>query len=442
LAIVYAILWREATSLPLLDDYHALFVFDLTQQHLSAAGRWLAIITTQHVDYKLVFEHALAAAQFALAGHIDLRPLVLLANLFLLPLGAIYWVQFRPAEPLERRLFLFLPIPWLLFQLTYAELLDWAQCSLQILPAITFSLLALYLLTRASRRSFGFACVAGLLAGLSSPNGFAAAPIGLLLLLQQRRLRRLIPWCLPFAVAFNPYLFDYVHLAHGVEPSLFIRFLYLLSLLGAAVENIHGFPVRHAAIALGLVLLLVYLDALRRRYYQANLFAVAAASWVILTAVMVAAVRPSLGLEQSLSSRYKIYCALMLVFCYQYFADRVLADKSRSRLARRRLYAAVLTVAVLFTVASDVVGLGLLKRRRAETVAGLAWYLAAPATHSPMVLPPGPGPENDATGNGMEARMAMSQALAAGVYVLPRNETREACARIACASGFAVDVGH
>jgi hypothetical protein len=132
----------------------------------------------------------------------------------------------------------------------------------------------------------------------------------------------------------------------------------------------------------------------------------------------------------------------MLVFCYQYFADRVLSDESRSRAVRRRLYAAVLAVAVLFAAASDVVGMGLLKRRRAETVAGLAWYLAAPATHSPMVLPPGPSPENDATGNGIEARMAMSQALAAGVYELPREETHEACARIVCNSGDMDTAGH
>jgi hypothetical protein len=59
-----------------------------------------------------------------------------------------------------------------------------------------------------------------------------------------------------------------------------------------------------------------------------------------------------------------------------------------------------------------------------------------------MVLPPGPSPENDATDNGIEARIAMSQALAAGIYVLPREETREACARIACNSVDMNTAGH
>ena len=433
LLLVYGILWREATGLPVLDDYHAIFVFALGQRHLPAMGRLVNVVAAQHNEYKLIFEHAIVAADLAFTGHIHLSFLIWLGNLLLVPLGIIFWAQFRPNDTAQRRLLLFLPLSWLLFQLTYAEMVDWAMEALQALAVVCFAVASFYLLTRQSRRSFLLACATGGLAALSSANGFVVAVIGAGLLFRQRRLARIVPWCLTFAAALAAYLYRYTPVPHGAPASLSVRLLFVPSMIGGVVENMHGFPIHHAAIVLGVILLAVYAHALRHGYYRTHPFLVATASWALITVLMTAWVRSSMGLNLSLSSRYKIYSTLMLVFCYQYLADRIVAAGTLSTRTKKTLYGGALAAAVIFALLSDAMGVKLLKTRKAEAIAALGWYLAAPQTHSPFPehLDARAG-ENDATGLGIEARQSLSESLASGIYTLPAKATEAACELRSC----------
>ena len=434
LLLVLGILWKEATGLPLADDYHAVLVFALDQRHLSAGEKLLSVVTAQHNEYKLIFEHALVAADLAATGRLNMALLVWLGNLFLVPLGFIYWLQFRPDDSAGRRLLLFAPLCWLLFQLTYAELLDWAMEGLVGIAVVFFSVAALYLLTRSSRGSFVWACIFGGLAACSSANGFLVAAVGAGILLLQRRLLRLVPWIVTFGVALAAYLYRYSPADHGGTPaSLPMKLLFFSSFLGGAIENMHGFPVHHAAIVLGVGMLLVYAHSIWSGYYKRQPFIVATATWAILTALMTAWVRSSLGLGLSLSSRYKIYSTLLIVFCYQYLADRVIASELFSLRAKRAVYSIVLAVAVLFALASDVVGMKLLRTRRAEAITALGWYLSDPQTHSPFSGEHGrPDETRDVTGNAIEARRSLTEALALGIYQIPLKDRVEACANRPC----------
>jgi hypothetical protein len=148
---------------------------------------------------------------------------------------------------------------------------------------------------------------------------------------------------------------------------------------------------------------------------------------------MTAWVRSSFGLSYSLSSRYKIYSTLMIVFCYQYIVDRTAGRGGLSKRAKRTLYGGTLVGAVLFSLASDAAGLKLLKTRKAEAIAGLGWYLAAPQTHSPFPEHMGiPNPSHDADPVAIEARQSLTESLASGIYVLPSKEVAEARAKNRC----------
>jgi hypothetical protein len=434
LLVVFAILWKEETGLPLGDDYNALIVYAVNQAHLSAGGKLLGIVIAQHNEYKLIFQNAIATADIGLTGRLHLLHLIWVGNLLLLPLGFIYWLQFRPNDPIERRLLWFLPLCWLLFQLTYAEMLDWANEGLIGPAVVCFAALSLYLLTRTSRRSFVLACIGGALAAFSSVNGFLLVAVGIAILLKQRRLARLIPWCVTFAAALGTYLYRYSPLAHEAPPSPFMRLVFVPSFLGGLIENMHGLPIHHGAIVLGLAMLLAYAHALKSGYDKDQPFIVAMATWAILSAMMTAWGRSSHGLNYSLFSRYKIYSTIMIAFCYQYLTDRVNASPALSRRSRKVIYGVTLAVAVLYALAADAVGMKLLRTRRAEAIAGLGWYLSAPQTHSPFPEHlVGSSAANDSTGAAIEARTSMTEALATSVYTLPQKEVAEACANAACA---------
>ena len=142
--LVYAILFREALAIPILDDYHAVLGFSLhlVQLH-SAQDKLLYVIAAQHDEYKLIFEHAVMAAQLALVHHISISFLVTLGNLMLLPIAYACWRNyFAGKSDLRIRLALFLPISFLLFQLNYAETLDWSMGSLQNVAVIAFAFLS------------------------------------------------------------------------------------------------------------------------------------------------------------------------------------------------------------------------------------------------------------------------------------------------------------
>jgi hypothetical protein len=92
---------------------------------------------------------------------------------------------------------------------------------------------------------------------------------------------------------------------------------------GSVLENMHHRPVPYVSAAIGLGVLAVFVHAVRTRYDRRNAFFFYAAVWILLTGLVVANARTALGMELSLSSRYKIYCDLLLVFCYEYLLDRV-----------------------------------------------------------------------------------------------------------------------
>jgi len=426
--LVYSILFREALAIPILDDYHAVIGFSLhLTQLVSVHDKLLYVIAAQHDEYKLIFEHAVMAAQLALVHHISFSFLVTLGNLMLLPIAYACWKNYFADETdLRARLALLFPVSFLLFQLNYAETLDWSMGSLQNVAVIAFSLLCLHFLTRPTTACFAMAWICSGLACASSANGFLLAPVGLLILWQQRSelqitvrstVFQIAAWIALFPLMLGLYLYQYTRPAPMPHIALLWKALFFFSFTGGAVENMHGRPIPHLGILLGLAICAIFADSVRTRYRIANPFAFYSTVWIFLSAMLVASVRIALGLQLSLSGRYKIYCDLLLIFCYAYLAMRVRAG-SISVPRRRAIYFGAASVIVLFSLASDVVGYQLLTKRRQRVLDGIALYLANPTTTTPMINPNEtltPQMQQDQA----EALTDLNQARQSRLYALP-----------------------
>ena len=417
---VYGTLYRFAVAIPLLDDYNAILRFLLNQRSLPTAGaRLLAIDTFQHAEYKLLFEHLLFAAWYAVTGSFSFRVFLTLGNLLLLPALWVLWRSSFSDEPSPaRRLLLFAPVSLLLFELTYVELLDWVMASLSALAVVSFALCSLHLLSRRSRAALAGACLFAALACGASSGGFLLAPVGLLALMLDRRLRAALAWCVPFALLLPPYLYRYTPVPHAAT-TLIAKALFFISFLGGAIENIHGFPLHHAALALGMLLLALFAHSVRTRYWRAQPMLFATAVWVLLTAALVASVRAELGVPQSLASRYKVYCVLLLIYSYVYLADLVRRAPAASAAGRRSrlLYAAALTATLAFSLSADAVGWRFLAKRHDRLVEGLARYQADPAHVSPLYAPD--DPQDFPEAERAFERLTLTEAIATGLYQPP-----------------------
>jgi hypothetical protein len=431
--LFYGILFRHASKIPLNDDYEALLDFlNQMAQLKSASARASYFMAAQFNEYKLFFGHAVAWLQLSFFGQADFRVLSAIGNGFVLLLAILLWVMFLPGHKnLAHRTAFFIPVSYLLFELGYAETLNWAMPSLVNLPVLVFSLGTLYLLMRGSRRAFWSALVGLILAVAASGNGLLVIPIGLVILARSRQFMRVMTWLIISAGCVAAYAFRYnlmssqSRIHHSVlEAALRLRPLYMIAFLG----NAAAFPPllgRHhpLEVVLGLflgLLLCAYFIVLAWRGYPRRSPTVSyCVLFLLLTAVGVAGIRSDLGISQSLDSRYVIYSALLLIFAWFSIVEEILQHQDLP-LRRNRIFLAAVFGAVLFCLIMDFWGWFYLEQRNQRNVLGMATYELSVSTGSnvgPILTFPCQGARSDELER--RAPIILGQSIKLGIYRPP-----------------------
>jgi hypothetical protein len=202
-----------------------------------------------------------------------------------------------------------------------------------------------------------------------------------LILFSQKRWLWAAAWSCMAGLLAGIYFFHYNHQSSQSAPgqSVFavlfhFNLVYFISFLGSAAESTTRLPFRGASIVFGLVLLFGIGYALRRGYYRRNPFLAAACLFILLTGIAVAGLRSDLGLVQSLSSRYRIYSDLLIIFAYIFFADEFVEPAKDATFARR-LYLGALLASLAFCLVNDRMGYHSLMKRRNLAIAGIHAFL-------------------------------------------------------------------
>lgn len=365
----YYILCRTAVNLPILDDYQIILgtTNSLSQTH-SLVSQAAIVLTSEHNGYKLMFENGIVWALYGLTGRIHILPLVALGNAFALMIFVVVALMAKDAarDGLAWMITL-IPVSYLLFQLQYASALNFASSSLQHLAVVAFSLLAIYLLSRQTSGTFVLACLAAVLAIASSPNGFFLAPVGLLMIIQQKRWKQLAWWVALFILVFALYLFRYTGApaADGSQQAAttslrHINIVYALSFLGSSVARYSSVL---PSVLLGVLLCGIAGLATVRRYFRQNPAVFYSILFILINAIAVSGLRSDSGVAQSLASRYRTYSNLMLVFSYLFMTENILR-KWNAPIARRTVLAAITVVSMLFCAISDAAGARFLNEKK------------------------------------------------------------------------------
>jgi hypothetical protein len=417
--VAFGILYRQALTVPYLDDYDAIVAFAIDyEQSDSFEAKVLEIATKQHTEYKLSFAHSIVAAELEFTHHLNFTFLTVLGDLFLLPIGFLLWKTYQASGgDLNRRLYEFLPISLIFFSLSYWETLNWAVSGLQDVPVILFSLLAIYLLAgkdfSARGGRFLFACLAAALAAFTLANGFLLGPVGLLILLPRRAYARSLAWSASFIPPFISYLYHYTHYAPPTfmtGKSLYLsRVLSFLAFFGGVIAN------RWVAALLGLVILAILLVAIRSRFDRANPTAFYFTVWVVATGGGVSWVRGAMAFQTV--SRYSIYSCLVLIFCYSFLAWYL--PQCPLNFHRRRFYVTSVVAAVAFCFFVDLDANRHLEARRRMALTGIENYRADPKNNSPMNAPLLP---SVVVSEKAFERVVLTQAIERGIYALPPRQ--------------------
>src|SRR6202789_1605474 len=360
LGAFYLILWRNAVRIPILDDYD--IVLDLISwisQNHSLSARLAFMLTREHNGYKLMFDNAVIFSQYILMGKVHFLPLVLLGNVFafFIFLVVIHMAAVATANTIDKWVLL-TPVAWLVFQLQYASALDFSSCSLQNLGVVFFALWSIYLLDKESPISFAASCAALAFAIASSPSGFFAAPVGLLLLVQNKQWKRISIWVVTTTLMLLVYLYRYTAPAPipgaQVKSGLLahLNLLYALSFMGSSAARFSSIA---PAVILGVLLFGVVILAVKLKYFRKNPPVFYSMLLIMINAFAVSGLRSDLGVAQSLASRYRIYSNLFLVFTYLFVVEAIFPILQRKEI-RRSIFALSMIVSVAFCCLSDLAG--------------------------------------------------------------------------------------
>jgi hypothetical protein len=430
-AIFYSSLFSHLVNLPFYDDYNALLRF-LNEAALAkgAAAKFWVFLAGQHNEYKLFFVHGLALAQVELLGHVDFVQLCMLGDSAVLVLAFQLWSMFLQSEKdLARRMALFVPVAWLIFQLSYWETLTWAMAALQNLWVIVFSLGTIRCLLQPSRKSYAGALILYALAIAASGNGFLLLPLGLVILATRRQIARAAGWlaCTAGCIAAYAYHYNVMSSQARSRGSVFSTLMHLrpdysIAFIGNAGAIAGSSPISvWISLTLGAVLLLFFGWLAWRGYARRNPMVSCCVLFLMLTAVGVAGMRSDYGLIQSTSSRYTIYGALAVIFAWTAICEEFLELRDEM-LLNSGPYLAMMIGTVLLSFWMDGIGYRELVGRKHEVVNWMAAY-ERPGTPESADSPMPPFKQQSAATIEWraQAREILKESVQLGVYELPKH---------------------
>jgi hypothetical protein len=451
-ALFYGSLLRHLVNIPYMDDYEIPAFLNKVAQGAGAVAKLRLLLAWQHNEYKLFFVDGVAWAQFALLGHVNFAQLCVLGDSAVLVMAFILWSMFLPGQKdLARRLALFVPVAWLLFQMVYWETLNSALGGLQNLWVIAFSLGAIRCLLLPARKAYIGALVLYALAISASGNGFLLLPVGLLIMVTRRQLAGAGGMLTISVVGVSAYLYHYNLRSSQVEagasvfseirhfrPDFMIAFLGnagviashpVIAALRRSIPGLSipfdgsaGTFVSESAInlatclALGTLLLVHFGWLMWRGYVRRNPSVSSSVLFILLTAAGVAGLRSGFGVAESLSPRYAIYGTLLLILAWMAVAEEFLQHR-REKLLRNGLYTATTVAAIILALCKDVNGTRSLEQRNSEIVLGMQAFEhpATPGSTEGPVLDDDPGGAWFCA----QAREILTDSIRLGVYEPP-----------------------
>lgn len=345
----FALLWqRYAVNVPKWDDHALRHFLYLVDQETTFSGK-LHQFLKQHNEHRIVYDRLVSWLDYQLTGKLNFRHLMVIGNLSLVGLLAVFAAVLRRAG---RPLLYAVPVAFLLFNLSQWENMYWGMAALQNFSVVLWVVAACYVL--AYRNRIYWAVGLALLATLTSGNGMLVWPIGfgmLLLRLAQPHANRrpLLIWSLSGLIGIGLYFIGFAKPADTVYIQADLPTLLggWFAFMGAAGEVLPATVPLRVCMALGgfmtvaaLVLIgwtaLVYRTTLGRslsRLFQTSvlptatpnrplppstLFFWSVALFLLVTGLVVARARVGFGLDLLMTSRYKLYSLCLLALLYTY----------------------------------------------------------------------------------------------------------------------------
>lgn len=343
----YSIVYKYAVNIPYWDDYAAILEFLLRYQDADGALPRLKILFAQHNEHRIAFGNLATVIIYKLIGGVDFRALIFFGNAALLGLVLAFYRMF---QQMKTKAFFFIPVVLFLFQFQFCDNIMWAMASVSNYYVLTFSFASLLLLQRDGRLFFIGAFFLAALSSVTQGSGILTFVAGALLITLKRDLRGLAAWSVlsvtVLALYFGNYEKppDHPSITDAILKEPIHALHYFFTFIGAS------FPFPFFA---GLLFAVLFIFLTLKRYYRKNPAVYCGIVYVFLIAAVAALTRSGFGVEQALSSRYRIVSALFPILMYMAFSDHLRCWKLWERL----FLPAILTGSLIFNINANITGL-------------------------------------------------------------------------------------
>ncbi|NEU65601.1 hypothetical protein [Spirosoma agri] len=316
--IYYKTIFENAFNFPYEDDFNSAlsFISDYAFGNLTFWGK-LKLIFSQYNEHRIVFDRLVFLTDYALFSELNFSHLIIIGNLSLLLICALFLTVAFPRLPLNQKLLYLLPVAYSLFLFQYWELSTWSMAALQNLYVIPFAMFSLYSLSKSGRNTFLLACGAAILATFTSGNGMFTFLAGAALLLLTQSYRKLVLWLVIMASTIALYFWGYIRPPYhpDIVDSLFNHtgraIGYFFTLTGMLVG-----PGRATlSILFGALSLLVSVGLLGYLLYTKRFTDyLPLIGWLLflyLTCLSLMATRSGMGIGQAATPRYGIVVVML-----------------------------------------------------------------------------------------------------------------------------------
>lgn len=329
--VLYFYIWDYlAINIPKWDD-HAFKMFLLNIRDENSIMGYVQNIFVQHNEHRVALTRFIAWMDALVFGQLNFRHLMLAGNLLLLIIPIVWGlILYQNKKPI----YCLIPVPFLWLTIAHWENMYWGMAAVQNFGVVALFVLSCYLLIQNRTGYLIAAIIVAFITVFTSGNGLLILPIGLGLLLLDKRWKHLAIWggvSLLFIVLY--FLgFEYPSETNPENKATLIQFIkgYMI-FLGSAAEALPFSNKQTICIFLGGILFLVALSIvfstlfrlLRREYddeavKRADLFHLGVCLFILGTSLIVVYGRAGFGMETLLTSRYKIYSFLLLLIGYLY----------------------------------------------------------------------------------------------------------------------------
>lgn len=372
--LFYFQFFHYTANIPVNDDYKAILDFLNKYHRLGSFSEKLSLIFSQSNEHRIVYDRIWTIICFKIYGAVNFNFLSFIGNLSYL---AIFWVLSIPFR--KWGYFYLIPVAVLVFNFALYENMTFSMATLSNNTGLLFILLSIYFSLKTNNFSY-FSILFYLMAVFTVGSGLFLTVLLPVIFVYNKQMKMLWIFLAVAAVALYFYFIDYQ--TPPQSPSikdtlLYFKFkslLFFFSFLGSIFSFYLIFTGDQndsliLSAIMGVLSVLFYLYLIKKKYYKDNLLVFALLTFVIVAAALTSVSRTQMGLEMAISSRYRLYSAIMFIGCYYYLVNHV-------KLKDNLKYALIICFSGVYFVNISLKHIEYLDYRQSQNYLGAINYLS------------------------------------------------------------------